>query len=354
MRKARGFKPLVQRLIRSLSTDEPGFYEEAAMRFLIRRFLFYLVAAYVAITLNFFLPRMMAGDPVQVMLGKFQGRMDPRAIESLKATFGFVDGPITKQYATYLRHLAQGDLGISLTNFPVPVSEVIGPSALWTLRLVGLATIFAFSIGMLLGIIAAWNRGKFVDSFILPVASVMGAFPFFWIAMLAVYEFAFRQSWFPIGHSYDLKLKVDWLNGEFLLSVVKHTLLPMTTIILTAIGGWMLGMRNNMIGVLAEDHIVMAQAKGLSDRRVMLSYAARNAILPSLTGFAMSLGFVVGGALVVEIVFAYPGLGFTLLNAVNGRDYPLMQGIFLMITMAVLLANFLADIAYVVLDPRAR
>jgi peptide/nickel transport system permease protein len=182
----------------------------------------------------------------------------------------------------------------------------------------------------------------------------MGAFPFFWIAMLAVYEFAFRQSWFPIGHSYDLKLKVDWLNGEFLLSVVKHTLLPMTTIILTAIGGWMLGMRNNMIGVLAEDHIVMAQAKGLSDRRVMLSYAARNAILPSLTGFAMSLGFVVGGALVVEIVFAYPGLGFTLLNAVNGRDYPLMQGIFLMITMAVLLANFLADIAYVVLDPRAR
>jgi peptide/nickel transport system permease protein len=128
----------------------------------------------------------------------------------------------------------------------------------------------------------------------------------------------------------------------------------MTTIVVTALGGWMLGMRNNMIGVLSQDYIVMAQAKGLSDRRVMLTYAARNAILPSLTGFAMSLGFVFGGAIVTEIVFSYPGIGFTLLQAVNARDYPLMQAIFLIITLAVLVANFLADVAYVLLDPRAR
>jgi len=324
------------------------------MRFLIRRFLFYLVAAGVAITLNFFLPRMMVGDPVQVMLGKFQGRLDPRTVDSLKATFGFVDGPITEQYWTYIRHLAQGDLGISLTAFPVPVSEVIGTSLLWTLRLVGMATIFSFCIGMLLGIVAAWRRGKFVDSIILPMASILAAFPYFWIAMLALYIFGFNMDLFPIGHAYDVRLEKDWGNGEFVRSVIEHGLLPLITIVLTALGGWMLGMRNNMINVLSEDYITMAQAKGLADRRVMITYAARNAILPSLTGFAMSLGFVIGGALVVEIVFAYPGMGFTLLNAVNGRDYPLMQGIFLMITLSVLAANFFADIIYVLLDPRAR
>jgi peptide/nickel transport system permease protein len=182
----------------------------------------------------------------------------------------------------------------------------------------------------------------------------LSAFPFFWVAMLALYLFAFVLGWFPIGHSYDVALKVDWGDALFVRSVFRHTLLPMITIVITAIGGWMLGMRNNMIGVLSEDYITMAQAKGLSDRRVMLTYAARNAILPSLTGFAMSLGFVIGGALVVEIVFAYPGMGFALLNAVNGRDYPLMQGVFLLLTLAVLAANFIADIAYVLMDPRAR
>ncbi|MBI5959123.1 MAG: ABC transporter permease [Chloroflexi bacterium] len=324
------------------------------MRFLVRRFLFYLVAAYVAITLNFFLPRLMVGDPVQVMFSKFQGRMDPRAVESLKETFGFVDAPVHEQYFTYLKHLVKGDLGISLTNFPVPVSEVISGSLEWTLRLVGIATIFAFSIGMILGTIAAWRRGKFVDTLILPIASILAAFPYFWIAMLALYYLAHIQGWFPIGHGYNLRLKEDWGDRAYVSSVIEHGMLPMLTVVITALGGWMLGMRNNMINVLAEDYITLAQAKGLSDRRVMLVYAARNAILPSLTGFAMSLGFVIGGALIVEIVFAYPGMGFTLLNSVNGRDYPLMQGIFLMITLSVLAANFFADVIYVLLDPRAR
>ena len=236
----------------------------------------------------------------------------------------------------------------------MPVADVIGTSVLWTLRLLGTATILAFLIGTTLGMLAAWHRGKFVDSVILPIASALGAFPFFFVAMLALYEFAFVQGWFPIGHAYDVSLQKDWTDANFVRSVIEHTTLPMLTIVATALGGWMLGMRNNMIGVLAEDYITMAQAKGLSDRRVMFTYAARNAILPSLTGFAMSLGFVIGGALVVEIVFAYPGMGFTLLNAVNGRDYPLMQGIFLMITLSVLVANFLADVTYVLMDPRAR
>ena len=324
------------------------------MRFLVRRFIFYLIAAFVAITINFFLPRLMVGDPVQVMFGRFQGRMDPRTIESLKITFGFTDGPLIDQYITYWDHLIHGELGISLTYFPVPVKDVIGPSVLWTLRLLGLSTVFSFVVGTTLGMFAAWNRGKIVDSFVLPVASALSAIPFFWIAMLVVYEFGFVKDWFPTHHAFDVKLTKDWTDITFIKSVAEHIMLPMLTIVATALGGWMLAMRNNMIGVLAEDYITMAQAKGLADRRVMFTYAARNAILPSLTGFAMSLGFVIGGALVVELVFAYPGMGFTLLYSVNGRDYPLMQGIFMMITLSVLVANFMADVIYVLMDPRAR
>ncbi len=172
--------------------------------------------------------------------------------------------------------------------------------------------------------------------------------------MLALYYFGLHLGWFPLAHAYDLNVKQDWGSSEYILSVLQHAALPALTIVFTAMGGWMLGMRNNMISVLSQDYIVMAEAKGLRDRRVMLTYAARNAILPSLTGFAMSLGFVVGGALLTEIVFSYPGIGFVLLNAVNARDYPLMQGIFLLITLTVLLANLLVDVIYVFLDPRAR
>ncbi len=324
------------------------------MRFLTRRLMFYLVAAFIAITLNFLIPRLMTGDPVQMIFARFQGRMDPRAIDSLKETFGFVEGPLIEQYFTYITNLLRGDLGLSISQFPTPVANVISVSLGWTLRLIGLATVLSFGVGTLLGIIAAWRRSGAIDTAVLPVLSIFGAFPYFWVAMLALYVFSFQLGWFPMGHSYDVSLRQDWGDWNYVSSVVRHAALPTITILITSLGGWMLGMRNNMIGVLAQDYIVMAQAKGLSERRVMLTYAARNAILPSLTGFAMSLGFIIGGALLTEVVFSYPGMGYTLLTAVNARDYPLMQACFLMITLAVLIANFMADVAYVLLDPRAR
>jgi peptide/nickel transport system permease protein len=324
------------------------------MRFLIRRLGFYLIALAVAVTINFALPRMMPGDPVQLMFARFQGRIDPRAMESLYETFGFVQGPILEQYTTYVRNLLQGNLGLSIAQFPQPVSEALGVGIGWTLRLVGLATIIAFVFGILLGIAAAWKRGGFVDSFILPITGLLSAFPYFWLAMLILYSLALSAGLFPLRHAYDVNLNRDWSSPQFVLNVAHHMMLPALTIVVTSIGGWMLGMRNNMIGVLSEDYITMAQAKGLSDRRIRYTYAARNAILPSITGFAMSLGFVLGGALLTEIVFSYPGMGYTLLLAVNARDYPLMQGGFLMITLAVLLANMIADFAYVLLDPRVR
>ena len=324
------------------------------MRFLVRRLGFYLFAGFIAITLNFLIPRMMTGDPVQLMFARFQGRLDARAMDSLYAAFGFVQGPLSEQYLTYLRHLIQGDFGISVSSFPVPVTTVIATGLGWTLRLAGTATIISFVLGSLLGIVAAWRRGRFTDTYVLPTLSLLGAFPYFFVAMLALYIFALDLGWFPLNHASDVTIKEDWTSGPFLLSVIQHAILPAGTIVLTSMGGWMLGMRNNMIGILSQDFIVMAQAKGLRDRRVMLTYAARNAILPSLTGFAMSLGFVLGGALLTEIVFNYPGVGYLILNAVNSRDYPLLQGLFLMITLAVLLANLFVDIMYVLLDPRAR
>jgi peptide/nickel transport system permease protein len=297
---------------------------------------------------------MMSGDPVQMMFARFQGRLDSNAVQGLYETFGFVQGPITEQYVVYLGNLLQGNMGTSIAYFPAPVSSVLITGLMWSLRLLGTATLIAFSVGIFLGIRAAWSRGKFVDNFLVPITGMFGAFPYFWLAMIMLYTFALNLGWFPLGHAASLDLNQDWGNPQYILSTAYHMILPASTIVLTSIGGWLLGMRNNMINVLSADYIALAQAKGLSDSRVKYIYAARNAMLPSITGFAMSLGFIVGGAIVTEVVFAYPGVGYTLLYAINARDYPLMQGCFLLITVAVLGANLLADAAYVLLDPRAR
>lgn len=322
--------------------------------FLRRRFVFYMIAGFAAITINFIIPRLMPGDPVQLMFARFQGKLDPLALDALKEQFGFVDGPLTEQYLLYLKSVFTLDFGPSIMGFPVNATTVIWTSLRWTLILAGIASLMSFTIGTLLGIVAAWRRGGWVDSTLLPIASILGAFPYFWVALLALYGLGFQLDIFPTSHAYDTAIKQNWTSPEYIVSVLKHMLLPLLTIVFTAMGGWMLGMRNNMIGVLSQDYVVLAEAKGLSDKRIMLLYAARNAILPNLTAFAMSFGFVIGGALLTEIVFSYPGMGYTLLGAVNARDYPVMQGIFLVITATVLLANFIADMSYVLLDPRAR
>jgi peptide/nickel transport system permease protein len=205
----------------------------------------------------------------------------------------------------------------------------------------------------LLGVFGAWRRGGFTDSVLPPLLLFVGSFPYFWLASMALFFLGFQWNLFPLRHAYADGL-TPALTWEFISSVGRHLVLPAGTILLVSIGGWMLGMRNTMIAILAEDYITMAEAKGLSSNRVMFSYAARNALLPNVTAFGMALGFVISGALVTETVFAYPGLGNQLLTAVRNLDYPLMQGIFLMITFAVLLANLIVDVLYVRLDPRVR
>lgn len=323
------------------------------MKYLLRRLGFYLLAAWVSLTLNFFIPRLAPGDPATALQQKFQGKLEPAALEAMKKAFGISDAPLYQQYFQYLRDLAHGDLGVSIAHFPAPVTEVIGEALLWTLFLAGLSMVFAFSLGTLLGIYSAWNRGGKLDS-IAPASFIfLGAFPYFWLAMLLLYVFGFLLGWFPIRHAYTDTL-TPGLNWEFIVDVLHHAVLPAISIVAASLGGWLLAMRNTMIGVLSADYVTMAQAKGLPERRVMLNYAARNAMLPSITGFGMALGFVLSGSLLTEIVFSYPGQGSLLFEAVNSQDYFLMQGLFLAITIAVLAANWFVDIAYVILDPRTR
>jgi peptide/nickel transport system permease protein len=323
------------------------------MRFLIRRGFFYLITAWAAITMNFLIPRLMPGNPVQILMARFQGRLSPAAVKSLTILFGLGHAGLWSQYVHYWQDLFAGNLGISFTYFPTTVTSVIAQSLPWTAVLIGVSTIISFLIGTIGGVIVAWRRGSWMDNVLPPATTFFSAVPYFWLGLITVFVFSVDLHWFPLSGGYSSSTSVG-LSGSFLASAVYHAILPGITIVVSSVAGWLLGMRNMMITTLAEDYVVMAEAKGLAKRRVMFAYAARNAVLPSIASFAMTLGFVVSGAILVEIVFSYPGIGYVLYQAVTNEDYPLMQGIFLVITLAVLVANALADLAYLVLDPRTR
>ena len=323
------------------------------MKYFLQRIAFYVFTAWAAITLNFFIPRMIPGDPVTALLSRFQGQLSSDAIQSLYVLFGIDrDAGLWSQYLDYWQQIFRGDLGLSFSAFPSPVSEVIGDALPWTLALVGITTVVSFLLGTGLGVLAGWRRGSWMDG-LLPATTFLSSVPFFWLGLLAIFLLAGPDSFFPSSGGYEPGL-VPAFDQYFLPSAVRHSLLPAATILISSVSGWILSMRNMMVTVAAEDYITVAHAKGLSGRRVALAYAARNALLPNVSGFALSLGFIVGGTLLVEIVFSYPGLGFLLFRAVGAKDYPLMQGIFLIITIAVLVANLLADLVYLLLDPRTR
>ncbi len=323
------------------------------MSYLIRRLLLLLLTGWAALTINFVLPRLMPGNPAQVMLARFQGRLSPQALAALTVQFGIhTHQSLVSQYLAYWGHMLAGNFGLSLTYYPASVGQMIGQAYPWTLGLVGVSTVIAFIAGTGVGIAAAWRRGSALDGALVPVSLFLNSMPYFWFALLLLYAFAFVLGWFPVGGGIDTRASlVGW---ALLGSIVYHAILPAATITITAFGGWVLTMRNNMVAVLTEDFVRFARAKGLPDTAVEYGYAARNAVLPNFTGFAMAIGFVVGGALLTEIVFSYPGLGYLLYQAVLNLDYPLMQAIFLLIALSVLAANFLADLAYVLLDPRVR
>jgi len=323
------------------------------MRYLLRRIGFLLFTGWAALSINFIVPHLMPGNPAQVMLAKFQGRLSPQALAALTEAFGLnTDKSLFVQYLEYWKRIFSGDLGVSLTYYPSKVTAVLAQSVPWTLGLVGSATVIAFTVGTLLGIFSAWRRGSLLADGLVPAALFFNSIPYFWLSLMVLYLFAYSLGRFPLAGGYDIYSTATGLAK--LPSIIHHAVLPLSTIVITALGGWLLTMRNNMISVCSDDYVAFAYAKGLPDREIKYRYAARNAVLPSLTGFSMSLGFVIGGSLLTEVVFSYPGIGYILYQAVTSLDYPLMQAIFLFISLAVLVANFFTDLVYALLDPRVK
>ncbi|HVB20902.1 MAG TPA: ABC transporter permease [Ktedonobacteraceae bacterium] len=326
------------------------------MRHLLRRVGFYLAALWAAVTFNFIIPRLMPGDPAEAYIAKLQTQQVTREqINAIRELFGVNPSiPLWKQYLDYLNSLLHGNLGIATSQFPSPVVDILRQSLPWTIGLVGVAVILSFLIGTLTGMLIAWRRGSWYDTMVPPLLTFLSAVPYFWMALALVYIFGVGLNWFPTDSGYDVFSVTPGWSSDFILSVVQHAILPVITLVIGSLAGWVLTMRNTMITTLSEDYVLMAQAKGLSEKRVMFNYAARNAILPSITSFSISLGLVVSGSLLTEIVFNYPGIGFALYKGVQADDYALVEGCFLVIALTVLIANFLSDLVYTFLDPRVR
>lgn len=326
------------------------------MRYFIRRALFFVLTLWAAITLNFIIPRLEPGNPAEDVVRKLVGEnqpIQPAQVHAIQLMLGIPGGNIFQQYIGYLGTLVHMQFGISYTYFPYPVTTLIGQSILWTLGLVLTTNIIGFIIGNILGAFAAWKRNSTFDSFVSVGLNFVGTLPYMWIALILLFVFAFQLQWLPIGGGFS-ENSTRQLSLGYAWDIIVHAILPALSLLITGPIGWIMGMRNNMVQILREDYTRLAIAKGLKPWKVTLLYSARNAILPNVTGLAMSLGGILGGVVLVESVFDYPGMGRLFFDAVNNRDYPLMQTIFLFSVITVLLANLLADFAIGVLDPRVR
>ena len=327
------------------------------MKYYLRKFGFYLIAFFAALTLNFAIPRLLPGDPVDIVLNRLasKGTVQPETRAAIAAMLG-QDGnqSLIEQYISYLKNIFTGNWGVSVAYFPTPVLTVIKNALPWTVCLVGITTILSFILQQIMGIAAGWKHGRRFDSFIVPVSTVLQSVPYFWLALIFVFIFAKKLGWFPLSGGYDYQHLNPVMSPLFVASVLKYAFLPALTILVSSFGAGVVGMRNMMVSTLSEDYITTAEAKGLPERRIKWNYAARNAVLPSVSGFAVALGNVVGGSLLTETVFSYPGIGQQLLLAVQNNDYALMQGIFMIITTSVLVVNFIVDILYGFIDARTR
>lgn len=326
------------------------------MAYYLRKIGFFLLTVWAAITLNFFIPRLQGGDAAEAIVQRLTGQsqaVDPAQVEAVRNMLGAPDIPLMQQYVNYLENVVRLEFGVSYSYFPYTVTHMIADTLPWTLVLLGVTQVFSFVVGNMIGAWAAWKRNGVFDSWVTTLGNFLGSIPSFWIALLLLYIFAFQLGWFPDAGGYSGATEPGW-NWAFLKDAGKHAVLPALSLALLGPIGWIMGMRNNMVQVLGDDYTRLAVAKGLSQRRIAFMYGARNAILPNFTAFAVSLGSLVGGAILIEQVFNYPGMGRLMFEAIGNRDYPLLQTIFLLTTIGVLTANFVADMLYGVLDPRVR
>jgi peptide/nickel transport system permease protein len=332
-----------------------GVKERVSVTYLFRRIGFYVVAFWIAITVNFLLPRLLPGNPIDYFQVRYQAELqtNPGLLNSLRPVFDFKHQSLPVQYIHYLGNLAHLDFGVSYSQFPTPVNTLVAQALPWSLFLAGLSALLAFLLGTFLGIIVSWWRGRFVDRVVTPLTMFTQSFPAFFVAMLILYFLGVSAGWFPLNHAFGDTVHPE-LSAGFIADMLTHAALPLLALLLASIGGWLLGMRSVMVNTLSEDYVTMAEAKGLRTRRIMFMYAARNALLPQVTSLAIVIGYALTSLVLIENVFSYPGLGYLMVNAVQATDYPLMQAIFFLITVAMLGANLVADLLYAVLDPRAR
>jgi peptide/nickel transport system permease protein len=326
------------------------------MSYLVRKIVLFVATLWAAVTLNFLLPRLMPGSPVDAAIAKLsQGGQQVTNAQrhALEIQLGSPHGSPFTQYVDYLGNTARLRFGSSYSFPNQSVAHTILTALPWTLLLVGITTVVAFVVGTLLGVFAGWRRGTKSDATVTVGATLFAAFPPFWLGMLLLFVLAFKLNAFPLKGGYSAGLTPTF-SASFLVNAISHSFLPAVTLAVTSLSGWVFGMRNNMINTLGEDYVTFAEANGLRPRTIALGYAARNALLPNVTAFGLSLGAVVGGSVLVEGVFSYPGLGNLLYIAVSNHDFPLMQALFLVISVSMLVAIFVVDLLYVRLDPRVR
>jgi peptide/nickel transport system permease protein len=327
------------------------------MSAVLRRLAVYILAAWVAITVSFLLPRVVPGNPVASAVARAtqSGNCNSVCIRAVEEQLGFdVHKSLWDQYAEYIGNLFQGNLGHSWSE-NAPVGSLILTYLPWTLVPLAIATAIAFIAGSTIGTLVAWRRGSWLD-WMMPGATFFQAIPYFFLALVLVLIFGQTGTmlrWVPSLFGYDIYTVTPGFNAPYLGSVIAHAILPVTTVVLASIAGFLVAMRNQMMTTMDEDFVLMAAAKGLPTRTVVW-YAARNALLPVVANFTIALSLIVSGQILVEIVFNYPGIGFHLFDALGKLDYSLVQGIFVVITLVVLAANLLADVVYVLIDPRAR
>ena len=324
-------------------------------RYFLNKLAWFLVTFVIAFILNFTLPRLMPGDPVAAIVSKLaQGMSNATGVQAIYEQYAKLFGtnkPMLEQFFIYMKNVFHGDFGFSFSQYPRTVADVIKSSVGWTICLQFPAIIVGWIIGNALGALAAYIKGGF-DKVLMPISIFISNLPAFGMAIILLVIFGVNLKWFPTsgGYGFDLIPSFSW---KFMWSVIVHYQLPFWSIVLIAIGGQAIGMRSMSIYELNADYVKYSRFMGIKDQKIV-GYVFRNAMLPQITGLALSIGTMVGGALVAEIIFSYPGLGTTLLNAITGGDYPLISAITLIITVMVLIANFLIEIIYGFIDPRIK
>lgn len=324
-------------------------------KYIGKRLGWYVLTLFLALLLNFYLPRLVPGDPISQIISKIAaGGVESERMQQLYDTyvreFG-LDRPLLVQFLNYVAMLFKGSLGTSFSQYPTPVTRVLARAAPWSLALQLPALLVGWVVGNVLGAIAAYRKGVF-DHTVFPVSLFFNSIPHYALGILLLYFLAVVLDWLPVAGGYDQTLSVTF-SLPFLGSAAYHYVLPFLSIVLVTVGGQAIGMREMSIYELNSDYVLYCRSLGIGSGRIV-GYVFKNAVLPQITGFATSLGMVVGGSLVTEIVFSYPGIGMELFAAIRQQDYPLIQGCTLLITLGVLGANFLMDLSYGLIDPRIR